>query len=176
MLHKFVDPNTTKNPELAKKLLKADKTMADTGFGKKVLNFLKVGSVGKIQTKIEDIGSTKQNPVFLKAKVYESKNLFGDLTARAMTRTTKLGVLALAAFEVPKIFKALNQGDDISEQASNGVKQTVKSGINLASITAGIASGGAIGAKKFGATGSLVGMAAGAIFGSFTSKKIQEIF
>ena len=175
LLHKFVDPNTTKNPKLAKKLLKADKTITDTAFGQKILSFLGVKKLDEVETKIEDIGHTEERQRFVKAKLYESKNLFGDFTARAMTRTTKLGVLALAAFEVPKIFKALNQGDGIAEQASNGVKQTVKSGINLASITAGIAYGGAIGAKKFGSTGSLVGMGLGAIVGSFTSKKIQDV-
>ena len=175
LLHKFVDPNTTKHPELTKKLLKADKTLVNTNWGKKILNFLGTNPTGLVETKIKDIGHTEAKPKFVNAKIYESKNLFGDLTARAMTRTTKLGVLALAAFETPKIFKALNQGDGLGEQAENGVKQTLKSGINLASITAGIAYGGAIGAKKIGTTGSLIGMAAGAIFGSFTSKKLQGI-
>ncbi|MDD3419123.1 MAG: hypothetical protein PHE78_00825 [Candidatus Gastranaerophilales bacterium] len=175
MLHKFVDPNTTKNQKLAQKLLKNDITIAETNIGKKILNFLDVKNIDEIDTTIEKIGSTKENPKFVTAKMYQSKNVFGDLTARAMNRTTKIGVIALAALELPKLFKAMNQGDSIGEQADNTIKQTAKSGINVASITAGIAYGGAMGAKHLGPIGSLIGMGAGAILGSTASNKIQEI-
>ena len=69
----------------------------------------------------------------------------------------------------------MEQGDTLTEQVGNTAKQTVKSGINFASITAGIAYGGAIGAKKFGATGSLIGMGVGATLGAFASNKIQSL-
>ena len=98
---------------------------------------------------------------------------FAKLTARAMSRTTLIGIAVLAAIELPKIFKAMSQGDNIGEKAENTVKQTIKAGINLTSITAGIAYGGAIGSKYGKAVGSLVGMGAGAVFGSLVSKKIQ---
>ena len=92
-----------------------------------------------------------------------------------MNRTTLIGTAVLAALELPKIFKAMNQGDTMADQAGNTIKQTVKSGINLTSITAGIAYGGAIGSKHGGPLGSLVGMGAGAILGSLTSGKVQEL-
>ena len=175
MLHNLIDPNTTKHPELAQKLWSADKTFAATNIGQKILTFLGVKDIDDIETKIENIGSTKERPKFVTAKIYKSKNIFGDLTARAMNRTTKIGVIALAALELPKLFKAMNQDDSIGEQAGNTIKQTAKSGINVASITAGIAYGGAIGAKHLGPIGSLIGMGAGAILGSTASNKIQEV-
>jgi hypothetical protein len=92
-----------------------------------------------------------------------------------MKRTTKLGVIALGLLELPKILKSTNQGNSIAEQTGNTGKQLVKSGINLTSVTAGIAYGGAFGAKKFGAIGSLVGMGAGAVLGATASNKIQSL-
>lgn len=69
----------------------------------------------------------------------------------------------------------MGDGNNMAEQAGNTAKQTVKSGINLASITAGIAYGGAIGSKYGGPLGSLIGMGTGAVFGSLVSKKAQEV-
>ena len=100
---------------------------------------------------------------------------FAKLTARAMSRTTLIGTAVLVVIELPKIFKAMGKGDNISEKAGNTVKQAVKSGINIVSITSGIAYGGAIGSKYGKAVGSLIGMGAGAVLGSLTSKKVQEI-
>lgn len=88
---------------------------------------------------------------------------FAQLTGRALRRTTKLGVFALALLEVPKIIKS-----------DEKIKQTAKSAINVASITAGIGYCGAIGAKYGGSIGSLIGMGAGAIIGNKLSNKVQE--
>lgn len=173
LLHVLVDPNTSKNPKIAKKILKSDKTLAETKFGEKVLNALGVKNTDVIDTKIETIGSTKENPIFVKANIYEGTK-FGELTARAMERTTKWGLVALALLEAPKIIKGFCNGDNITEKAGNGTKQTIKSAINVASITAGIGYLGALGMKKFGPTGSLVGMGLGAILGGTVSKKAQE--
>jgi hypothetical protein len=92
-----------------------------------------------------------------------------------MKRLPLLSVAAIALLEIPKIFKAMNKGETIGEQAGNTAKQTVKSGINATSTLAGIGYGGAIGAKYAGATGSLIGMGAGAILGSKLSEKLQGI-
>ena len=92
---------------------------------------------------------------------------FAQLTGRALKRTTKLGVLALALLEVPKIIEAI--------QKSEIIEQATKSVVNVTSITAGIGYGGAIGAKHGGAMGSLVGMGFGAVLGSKLSEKMQEI-
>jgi len=135
---------------------------------------LGVECVDEIETRVHDFGSTEAAPKFVKANVYEGSG-FGKLTAHSLERTTKYGVLAMALLESPKIIKAFNNGDDIEEKIKNGGKQVLKSGINVAAITAGIGYAGAIGAQKLGPVGSLVGMGAGAIIGGYGSKKLQEL-
>lgn len=177
LLKNFANPNKAKDPDLARKLLNADKTIFQTKFGQKILKALNVSIDDVTPTTIEDIISTKKDPVFVEAFKFKGNGkfkAFGELTGRAMTRTTLVGTAVLAALELPKIFKAMEQGDNIIEQAGNTAKQTVKSGINFASITTGIAYGGAIGSKYGKSAGSLIGMGAGAILGAFSSKKIQE--
>ena len=174
LLHKFVDPNTAKDKKLARKLFKMDKTVADTTIGQKILNLLKTKFIGFKSTKIKQIGHTEIKHRFVEAKVFKG-SAFGKLTARAMDRTPIISLAILAALELPKIFKAMNEGKNIAEQTGNTAKQTVKSGINVASITAGIAYGGAIGSKYGKAFGSLVGMGFGAILGGIASKKVQEV-
>ena len=138
-----------------------DKTVADTNFGDNLLNLVKgKESEDFIETKITDFVGHKV-PAFK----YEGGK-FAQLTGRALKRTTKLGVLALALLEVPQIINAIQKGETI--------EQTAKSAINVASITAGIGYGGAIGAKHGGAIGSLVGMGFGAVLGSKLSEKVQK--
>jgi hypothetical protein len=111
------------------------------------------------------------------SKVFAFKyegNLFAQLTGRALRRTTKLGLIALALIEVPKILKKMFEGKNIFEQGKNTLEQTAKSTVNVASVAAGIGYCGAIGAKYGGSIGSLVGMGAGAILGSKLSEKIQD--
>ncbi len=151
-----------KGKKWAKWLYRNDLTLADTAFGEKILNSVKA----KLS---EDIAET---PItnFIGKQVYAFKyegSKFAQLTGRALRRTTKLGVLAIALLEVPKIFNAIQNGET--------VKQTAKSAINVASITAGIGYGGAIGAKHGGAIGSLVGMGFGAVLGCKLSQKTQEL-
>ncbi len=178
ILHDLINPDKSKHPKLTNMLIDADKTLLHTKAGQKVLNWLNTEIDDITYTPRKEICSTKNNPVFVEALKFKGKGkfkAFGELTARAMTRTTLLGTAALALLELPKILKAMGQGDTITEQAGSTAKQTVKSGINLASLTAGIAYGGAIGAKKFGATGSLIGMGVGATLGAFASNKLQAI-
>ena len=146
-----------------------DSSLYNTKLGNKIKNFMGIEEGEEIATRMKDeFGEISINKI-------KAKNLFGDLTARAMKRTTVLGLAALTLIEAPKIFQAIGQGNDFDEQAGNTLKQTVKSGINIASITAGIAYSGALGAKHGKALGSLVGMGVGAVFGSFVSNKAQSI-
>lgn len=174
MLNDLADVNKASNKEFAKKLLKSDITLADTTFGKRTLKVLGVKPVDYVETQIKNIGHTEENAKYVTAKIYDGSK-FGKLTAHAMERTTKWGLIVTALLETPKLAKAFCKGDSISEKADNGVKQVVKSAINVASITVGIGYMGAIGAQKFGAIGSLVGMGLGAVIGGYGSKKIQEI-
>ncbi len=178
MLERFVDFKKSKNIDRTKKLLSWDKTLLQTNLGRKIKELLNVEDLDVVE--IKKLNKEKQiwetardiNGKARFATAFEG-SAFAKLTARAMSRTTLIGTAVLAAIELPKIFKAMSQGDNIAEKAENTVKQTIKAGINLTSITAGIAYGGAIGSKYGKAVGSLVGMGAGAVFGSLVSKKIQ---
>lgn len=180
LLEPMVDLKKTKNTARANKLLDLDRPLLDTKFGRKIKDLLKVKEfdISEVKTfnKEQGIWETARDINGKKryALAFEG-SAFGKLTARAMNRTTLIGTAVLAAIELPKIFKAMNQGDSVGEQVGNTVKQTVNSSVNLASITAGIAYGGAIGSKHGGPLGSLVGMGAGAILGGFASKKVQGV-
>lgn len=152
-LYKQIDANK----KWAVWLSENDKTLADTKFGNKILGFLGSKEVDIIETSITNYKGEQA----LAVKYGGSK--FAQLTGRALRRTTKLGVIALALLEVPKIIKSEDK-----------IEQTAKSTVNVVSITAGIGYGGAIGAKYGGATGSLIGMGLGAILGNKLSKKAQE--
>lgn len=153
-LHKNVDADK----KWANWLYNNDKSLDKTVFGEKLLNLLGVKQSGLIVT---DIKNFKGNAI--PAMSY-SGSVFGKISARALRRTTVLGIGAMALLEVPKIIKS-----------DEKIKQIGKSAMNVANITAGIGYCGAIGAKYGGSIGSLVGMGAGAILGSKLSQKIQEI-
>ena len=149
----------------------ADKSLYDSKFGEKVKGFLGIAD-GALQPakNMKDVFGDEMFVSEIKAK-----SVFGELTGRAMKRTTKIGAVLLAALELPKIFKAMNQGENISEQAGNTVKQTAKSAVNVTSLLTAIGYCGAIGAKKYKAIGSLVGMGIGAVIGASASDKIQDM-
>lgn len=179
LLAPLVDCEKTKNVALSKKLLKADKSLLKTKFGERILEFLNVvpGDFEEVKSFnkktnaweiVKDVnGDTRY------ALGFEG-GWFGRLTAKAMARTTLIGTLVLATLELPKILKAISKGENVKEKTENTTKQIVKSGINLATTTAGIAYCGAIGSKYGKSFGSLVGMGIGAVAGNLVSKKIQD--
>ena len=162
LLNNFVNPNTSPFPKLAKWLLEHDKTLLQTKFGKWFCKKFKIEQM-QIETNIKNITHTPNKPSYVRAKVFEG-NTFGTLTARALTRTPKLGVLALGAVE----------GIDVLSDVANGgnfFKATAKSATNLlGSITL---SGycGAIGSKMFGVTGSMLGTG----IGNLANNKLNNI-
>ena len=155
-LHKHVDAGK----KWANWLIDNDKTLAQTSFGEKILKLIKAEEKDFITTPIKNFKGIGADAIMY------GGTKFAQLTGRALRRTTKLGVLALALLEVPKIINSVPKGETI--------EQTTKSAINVASITAGISYGGAIGAKHGGAIGSLVGMGLGAVLGSKLSNKIKQ--
>lgn len=162
LLHKFVNPKTSPCPKLAKWLLKNDTTLWDT----KLRNYASKKFDIKeesIDTEIKNITHTDKPPNIVKATSFKAKNLFGELTARAMTRTTKIGAMVLGGLECAHLAKEISDGE-------NFFKSTAKSALNITASLAGIGYGGAIGAKYFGAAGSLVGMGIGAIAGNNIAK------
>ena len=160
-IEKWLHKNVDAGKKWANWLYRNDKTLADTILGKKLLKLVKAKvSKDKVSAKRTDFVGIEEF-----AFKYEGSK-FAQLTGRALRRTTKLGVLALALLEAPKIINSISKGETI--------EQTAKSAVNVASITAGISYGGAIGAKHGGAIGSLIGMGFGAVLGSKLSEKMQE--
>lgn len=158
MIEEWLHKHADKGKLWANLLIKNDKPLVDTTFGEKILNIIKTEEKQKIRTQMKDF-----NDVSILATSYTG-NWFKQITARALKRTTLLGLCVMCLLELPKIFKSKEK-----------IKQTEKSTINVISITTGIGYGGAIGHKYGGNVGSLIGMAAGAIVGSKTSDKIQEL-
>ena len=173
MLHKPLEWLRERNANLVDKILFADITVTKTAFGEKVLKFLNTKKVNNIPTKIHDISSCAKKEKFVKARVYDGGN-FGKLTARAMERTTLIGLGLVALCELPTILKATKTGDNLFEKTDNTAKQIFKSGLNVGLVTAGSAYAGAIGAKHFKATGSWFGMCFGALLGGYVANKVQQ--
>lgn len=163
-IDKWLHKNADEGKGWAQWLLKNDQTIAETGIGKKVIEATGAKEAEKVETAIKDL---KKETVL--ATKYEG-NIFGKMTGRALRRVTKLGLIATAALEIPKILKEMDKEND-----ANAGKQVVKSAINIATVTAGVAYGGAIGSKYGKGLGSLIGMGAGAILGSVASNTVQQI-
>ena len=152
LLNNFVNPNTSPFPKLAKWLLKHDITLMDTKLGAWVAKIFKIKQ-DYVDTNIKSIIYTKSNPSYVKAKIFEG-NPLGTLTARALTRTPKLGVLALGAVEGIDVLSDVANGENIFET-------TAKSATNLLGSITLSGYGGAIGSKMFGVTGSMLGTGIG---------------
>lgn len=165
LLHKFVNPETSPCPKFAKWLLKNDTTLWDTKLGDFVSKKFNLKTIQK-ESKIENITSTKEKPSFVGTKQFITKSPFGELTARAMTRTTKIGAAVLGGLEAAHLVKEISDGE-------NALKSAAKSAINFTSSVAAIGYGGALGAKYFGPIGSLIGMGVGAIAGNKISDLID---
>ena len=165
LLHKFVNPKTSPCPKLAKWLLKNDTTLWNTKLKDYIVRKFNIEE-GIKDTSIKNITYSDSNKDFIQARQFKAKNLFGELTARAMTRTTKIGTVVLGGLEAAHLIKEISDGENV-------IKSTTKSAINLVSSIAGIGYGGAIGAKYLGPVGSLVGMGLGAITGNQVAKLID---
>ena len=166
LLHKFVNPETSSCPKLAKWLLKNDTTLWNTKLKDFVVKKFNIKEEEKIKTNIKNIAHTEDKPSYVVANKFVTKSAFGELTARAMTRTTKVGTVVLGGLEAVHLIKEISDGE-------NAIKATAKSAVSLTSSIAGIGYGGAIGAKHCGPVGSLVGMGIGAVIGNKISKLLD---
>ena len=147
---------------MAKWLLKNDITLWDTKLKNYISKKFDINTT-PINTTIKNITDSETKPSLVLAKQFTTKSPFGELTARAMTRTTKIGAAVLGGLETAHLIKEISDGE-------NALKATAQSAINFTSSIAGIGYGGAIGAKHFGPAGSLIGMGLGAIAGNSISK------
>ena len=94
---------------------------------------------------------------------FKSKNLFGDLTARALTRTSKYGAYALGGLG------ALHAAHEIAD-GENPIKEIAKTALQVGTTLTSVGYLGAIGYKHFGALGSLTGMGLGTAMGALVPK------
>lgn len=152
--------------KIVDRVYSADKTIYNTKFGKLVKKILGIDDGKLIQSKIRNLYG-KEIPV---QEMLIKKDFLGlkDLTGRAMKRTSILGLAFMGALELPRIIKSLQKDDN-----SFG-KQVTKSSLNVLGLTIGMGYLGALGSKKFGALGSLLGMGAGVLAGVSASKWVQN--
>lgn len=153
-------------------LYKSDITLYNTKFGKWVQNILGIENGKNIKSSIKNLYGQEVSV----QKIIVKKDFLGlkELTGRAMKRTSLLGLAFMGLLELPKIIKSITKGDDAQEKTKSFAKQVGKSSLNVFGVTAGMGYIGAIGAKKYGALGSLIGMGLGVIAGAGVSKWIQN--
>lgn len=165
ILHEYLNPNSKKciDKKLAEYIVENDVSLRDTKLGKWILKKLCVNETKRIPSTVESLQHTIENPRYVPAKIYKSKNLFGDLTARALTRTSKYGTYVLGGIGALHIAHQVADGENI-------FKETAKTALQIGTTLAGVGYFGAIGYKHFGTLGSLTGITAGTGLGSLTSK------
>ena len=169
VFHEYLNPNSDKcvNKNLAKYVIKNDVSLAETKFGEWILEKLGVEEIGKLDTQIKDLTYTNENPRYVEAKIYRTKSSFGDLTARALTRTSKYGAYALGGLG------ALHAAHEIAD-GENPIKEVAKTAMQVGTTLAGVGYLGAIGYKHLGTLGSLIGMGVGTAIGAGVPKLFFE--
>ncbi|MBE7712016.1 MAG: hypothetical protein E7Z92_07775 [Cyanobacteria bacterium SIG31] len=166
VLHEYLNPNSEKcvDKKWATKIIENDISLRSTEFGKWIFDKLGIKVTKTIKSSVKNLTHSEKNPFYVPAQVFKSKNLFGDLTARALTRTPKYGVYALTGLG------ALHAAHEIAD-GENIFKEIVKTAIQVSATLAGVGYLGAIGYKHLGTLGSLVGIGVGTIIGN----KIPEL-
>lgn len=159
-------------------LHKYDKSINQTSFGKKIFKALNIDGneyifTGNKATQILEVDNN-----YLKMGVDQiAVKLEGAplkrLLAKSMQRTTLYGLVASAAICLPSIVRAFIKPDTTKDKIENGCKQTLKSAVGIASATSCI---GLVGSyfSKYGAKGSVGGMALGAALGLSLASKINK--
>ncbi len=148
-------------PKLSKWLLKFDKSLLETRLGKFICEKLGI-SVEKITTTLPSIYYTEDFHHYIHAFKVNSNNPFKDLLARSMLRTSVLGTLAIVGIGSMHVKHKVDDGADFLTETKN-------TALSLGSTIVGVGSLGALGAKHFGAAGSLLGVAAGTLIGAKVS-------
>ncbi len=158
---------------IVEKLYSYDKTLYNTKFGKWLQKVMGITNGKEVAS-----GCKKLSGEMLKVRrIIVKKDFLGlkELTGRAMKRTSLLGVIFMGLLEVPRLIKSAKKGENKKEKAKSFGIQTAKSSMNVLGLTAGMGYLGAIGAKKFGAAGSLIGMGLGVIAGAGAAKGVQNL-
>ena len=168
LFHEYLNPNSEKciNKNLAKWIIKNDVSLAETKFGEWFLKKMKVKRKGYTKSNIETFWHTKACPNYVKSISYYSPTKFGDITARALTRTPVYAVGALGSIAAIHAGYEIKEGEDVK-------KELAKATLEVTTTLAGVAYLGAIGYKHFATCGSLVGMGLGSIIGNLSSELIS---
>lgn len=169
LLHEVMKrTKSEKGKQLIDKIYSADKTIYQTKFGTLIKKCLGIEDGRLINSKIKNLYG-KEIPV---QEMIIKKDFLGlkDLTGRAMKRTSVLGVAFMGALELPKLIKSIRKDDN---GKSFGI-QSAKSALNVLGLTIGMGYLGALGGKKFGALGSLLGMGLGVLTGVSGAKWLQN--
>lgn len=174
LLHELM--KRAKSPRMqnfVKHIYSLDKTLYNTWLGTLTKKILGIKDGKKVLSKVKNLDGTQQYV----QQIVVKKDLWGfkDLTARAMKRTSILGLAFLGALEVPKIVKQFKKGDTTEDKVQSGSKQIGRAALNVLGVSIGMGYGGALGAKKFGAVGSLIGMGAGLFAGCGVSNLIKRL-
>lgn len=150
-----------------------DKTLYNTWFGKLTQKILGIENGKKVLSGVKNLDGTRQYV----QQVVIKKDLWGlkDLTARAMKRTTVLGLAFMSLLELPRIIRQTKSGETKEEKLKEGAKQLGRATLNVLGASIGLGYGGAYGAKKFGSAGSLIGMGAGLLVGCGTSDLLKKL-
>lgn len=166
VLHKYLNPNSDKclDKKLAKKVINADVSLEETELGAQILKMINVKDDGEYISNIDSIYHSDKHPDKVFAKSFKSKNAFGDLTARALCRTSKLGVFALGGIGAIQAAHEINEGENAFKEIAKRVLQVILTIVSVGYL-------GAIGYKKLSAVGSLAGMG----IGSFIGDKVPEL-
>ncbi len=175
LLHELMKKvKSDKGKKIVSKIYNSDKTLYNTKFGTFVQKLLGIENGKSVKSKVKNLFGQEISV----QEVVVKKDFLGlkDLTARTLKRTTVWGLGFMGVLELPRLIKAFKKGKDTQEKISLSSKQAAKSSINVLSLAAGMGYLGAIGAKKFGALGSLVGIGIGAIAGAGLSTGVHKLF
>ncbi len=148
-------------PKLSRRLLELDKSLLETKLGKFICKKMGIG-IDDISTNIRSIYYTDDFPDFIKAKTFKTNNPFKELIARSMARTPVLSTAAIIGIGSMHVKHKVDDGADLLKEIRN-------TALGIGTTIIGVGSLGALGAKHFGATGSLLGVAAGTLIGAKVS-------
>lgn len=171
ILHEYLNPNSENriDKDWALRIRKADKNLFDTKFGAWICRKLKIGISNFIETDIKDLDYSSEFKSCVDAYVIDAPNEFADLTARALLRTTKFGVLTLGGLGALHAAYRIKEGKDPKEELA-------KAAVDVATTIAAVGYLGAAGNKYFGTLGSITGTAVGLAVATASHQAAEKLF
>ena len=164
----LIESKNERISELGYKIYYLDKSFYDTFIGEKISNMLNIIESDVKNTTRKDIDGR-----YIEAFKLEGK-FIPKLIGRSMQRIPIISLIVFGILELPSIVKSFcNKQKTLKENCINGIKQIIKSSVNVTSIIFSGAILGALFAKK-GHIGSLVGLGIGTYLGSKAASYVNE--